>query len=151
MTVVALYGTESGNAEMIAEDIADALVGHDVKVEDMSTFDPAQLDSATLYLVICSSHGDGELPEGAQPFFDRLTDHHPDLRGLRYAMFGLGDRTYTETYSQGSEHLDRLFAELGGVRVGEYGRHDASGFDDSSTLGIAWASTIVEEYSSVTV
>ena len=96
--------------------------------------------------MICSSHGDGELPAGAQPFFDKLSALRPDLSGLRYAMFGLGDRTYTETYSQGSEHLDRLFAELGAQRVGEYGRHDASGFDDGSELGIAWAETVVAEH-----
>ncbi len=150
MTVVALYGTESGNSEMIAEDIADAL-GETVQVEDMSAFDPADLDMSALYLVICSSHGDGELPAGARPFFERLEATRPNLTELRYAMFGLGDRTYAETYSQGSEHIDRLFGELGATRVGTYGRHDASGFDDASELGIAWARAVVDEHIAATV
>lgn len=144
MKVVALYGTESGNAEMIAEDIADA-ASDPVDVEDMSEFDPADLDPDALYLVICSTHGDGELPSGAQPFFDRLVALRPNLTGLRYGMFGLGDRAYIDTYSQGSEHIDRLLTELGAVRVGEYGRHDASGFDDPSELGIAWAQSVIAE------
>ncbi|WP_417563217.1 flavodoxin domain-containing protein [Microbacterium sp.] len=148
MTIVALYGTESGNCEMIAEDIADTIDG-DVRAEDMSVFDPADLDPATLYLVICSTHGDGELPAGAQPFWDRLSATRPDLSGLRYAMFGLGDRTYTETYSQGSEHLDRLLTELGAQRVGDYGRHDASGFDDPSEVALAWAESVVEKHAPV--
>ena len=146
MMIVTLYGTESGNAEMIAEDIADAIDDVEVQVEDMSVFDPADLDVDALYLLVCSSHGDGDLPAGAQPFFDRLEQQRPDLSGLRYAMFGLGDRAYIDTYSQGSEHLDRIFTELGAVRVGEYGRHDASGFDDPSDLGIAWARAVVGEH-----
>ncbi|WP_100814508.1 flavodoxin domain-containing protein [Microbacterium lacus] len=149
MKVVALYGTESGNAEMIAEDIAGAISESAVQVEDMSEFDPDDLDPGALYLVICSSHGDGELPSGAQPFFDRLQAQRPDLTCLRYAMFGLGDRAYLDTYSQGSEHIDRLLTELGAVRVGEYGRHDASGFDDSSELGIAWAESVIAEVAAV--
>lgn len=143
MRVVALYGTESGNAEMIAEDLAEALET-EVEVEDMSEFDVTTLDASTFYLIVCSTHGEGDLPSGAQPFFDALTEARVDLTGMRYAMFGLGDRSYAETYSQGSEHIDRLFAELGAVRVGEYGRHDASSFDDASELAVAWAQSSVD-------
>jgi MioC protein len=53
-------------------------------------------------------------------------------------MFGLGDTFYEETYSQGSEHLDRRFAELGATRVGDYGRHDASSWDLPSDVALEW-------------
>jgi len=151
MRIVALYGTESGNSEMVAEDIAGALRDVEVRVEDMSDFDPADLDPRDLYLVVCSSHGDGDLPAGARPFFDSLEQSQRDLTGFRYAMFGLGDRAYVDTYSQGSEHLDRLFARLGAIRIGEYGRHDASGFEDPSEVGIAWAQAIIAEHVTATV
>lgn len=143
MRVIALYGTESGNAEMIAEDIADAMDEVEIEVEDLSEFDVSTLDPAVFYLVVCSTHGEGDLPSGGQPFFDALSAARNDLTGLRYAMFGLGDRTYTDTYSQGSEHIDRLLTELGATRLGDYGRHDASSFDDASELAIEWARTSI--------
>ena len=124
-TTVILYGTESGNAELVAEDLAAELAGdRAVSVYDMSDFDVADFSTDNFYLVVCSTHGDGELPGGAKPLFEALNKERPDLSGIRYAMFGLGNSTY-ETYSQGSEIIDRRFTELGAERVGVYGRHDA--------------------------
>ena len=68
MTIAILYGTETGNAEMLAEDIATHLSDHDVSVTNLSGFDPAEFDPGTLYLVVCSTYGDGELPASARPF-----------------------------------------------------------------------------------
>lgn len=151
VSIVVLYGTESGNSEMVAEDVADALQeqGNEAIVRDMSSFDPSELIAETLYLIVCSSHGEGDLPYGAQPFFERLSAQRNNLAGLRYAMFGLGDSVYAETYSQGSEHIDHLLTELGGMRIGHYGRHDASSSDDPSELAIAWARTVLSDHSAV--
>ncbi|WP_332838697.1 flavodoxin domain-containing protein [Nocardia bovistercoris] len=37
------------------------------------------------------TYGDGEFPTGAEPFFDALDRRMPDLTGLPFAVFGLGD------------------------------------------------------------
>lgn len=133
-----LFGTESGNAEMVADDLAEAITDAEVEVHDMSTFSLADLNPHDFHLIICSTYGDGELPVGAQPFYDALIAEQPDLSGLRYAVFGLGDRSYTETYSRGSEILDEELTQLGAVREGEYGRHDAGSFDDVSEAALEW-------------
>jgi MioC protein len=93
--------------------------------------------------VICSTHGDGGLPASAQPFAEALDEQRPDLTGLTYAMFGLGDSSY-ETYSRGSERIDERFAALGATRVGEYGRHDASDGSLPNDSALEWAREIVE-------
>ncbi|MET8427639.1 flavodoxin domain-containing protein [Nocardia sp. NPDC004860] len=145
MKITVLYGTESGNSELVAEDLGAALqADHDVTVSDLRDFDPALIKPDTHYIVVCSTHGEGELPESALPFGTRLEETAPDLTGVRYAMFGLGDTFYESTYSQGSEIIDRKFTELGGVRVGEYGRHDASSWDLASDLALAWLPGIVQ-------
>jgi MioC protein len=41
-------------------------------------------------------------------------------------VFGLGDRTYAETFNFGGQRFDELLAELGAQRVGERVKHDAS-------------------------
>jgi len=37
---------------------------------------------------------------------------------VRYGVFGLGDRTYAETFNFGGKRFDELLAELGARRIG---------------------------------
>ena len=143
-----LYGTESGNSEFIAQDIVDNLTGqlYEAELGDLATTDPTNVDpDVHAYIIVCSTHGEGELPNTAIPFLATLEEKAPDLTGVRYAMFGLGDMFYAETYSQGSEIIDRKLTELGAVRVGAYGRHDASSIDDGTELALAWLPGVLEE------
>lgn len=143
-SVVVLYGTESGNAELVAEEIVEAIEGRvDAEAVDMDGAGAGDLAPGRFYLVVCSTHGDGELPTGALPFAEALDRDRPDLTGVRYAVFGLGDSSY-DTYSRGSELIDERLAALGARRVGRYGRHDASSRDDPSELAIAWADEVLE-------
>jgi MioC protein len=143
MEIRIIFGTESGGAELMAEDIAaDLLDRFDTSVTNMSDVDVETLDTGALYLVICSTYGDGGLPFSAQPFYDGLQAARPDLTGLRYAMFGRGDTSYLKSYSQGSEIIDRLLAELGATRVGDYGRHDAADWDADDAAAIEWANSV---------
>ena len=143
MNIHVLFGTESGNSELVASDVFDALAEeHDVELDDLAEIAPADLSPDTLYLIVCSTHGDGEPPQSALPFIERVRREQPSLAGVRYAMFGLGDSTYS-TYSQGSEHVDTLLAELGATRVGTYGRHDAASRDDASELATQWAEEVL--------
>lgn len=154
MNITVLYGTESGNAELVAEDLGAALqeTHENVAVHDLQDVDPLSLTADTFYLIVCSTHGEGHLPNSAQPFAAAFDAALPDLTGVHYAMFGLGDSFYDSTYSQGSEHLDRRFTAQGAVRVGEYGRHDASSFDLSSDVALAWLpATIAAASTAVTV
>lgn len=146
MKFTILFGTESGNSELIAEDLhAEMSAEHDdVEMHDLQDVDPASMTPDRFYLVICSTHGEGDLPNTAIPFAEAFDANPPELTGVRYAMFGLGDMFYEETYSQGSENLDRRFAAQGAVRIGEYGRHDASSWDLPSDAALAWLPGVLE-------
>lgn len=146
MKFTVLYGTESGNSELIAEDLGDKLreTHDDVEVFDLQDFEPAQITPERFYLVVCSTHGEGDLPNTAIPFGEAFDTVLPDLTDVRYAMFGLGDSFYDETYSQGSEHIDHRFAQQGARRVGEYGRHDASSWDLGSDVAFEWLPGVLE-------
>jgi MioC protein len=41
-------------------------------------------------------------------------------------VFGLGDRTYAETFNFGGKRFDDILTELGAKRIGERHMHDAS-------------------------
>ncbi len=146
MKFTVLYGTESGNSELIAEDLGAKLreTTDEVEVADLQDFDPQSITPDSFYVVVCSTHGEGDLPNTAIPFAEAFDAALPDLTGVRYAMFGLGDTFYEETYSQGSEHIDRRFTAQGAVRVGEYGRHDASSWDLPSDVALEWLPGVLE-------
>lgn len=146
MKFTVLYGTESGNAELIAEDLGAALSEtHDeVEVIDLQNFSPADITAENFYFVVCSTHGEGDLPNTAIEFAETFTANPPEMTGVRYAMFGLGDNFYEDTYSQGSEHIDRMFSGQGAERIGEYGRHDASSWDLGSDLALEWLPGVLE-------
>lgn len=144
MNITVLYGTETGNTEMLAEDLTAHLEGgHDVACSNLSDFDPADFSPDRLYLVLCSTYGDGELPGSARPFAEALAAKAPDLSTIHVAVFGLGDSEYAETHNFGSRVLLDLLKARGAVEVGERVIHDASGPDMASDVAMPWADDMV--------
>ncbi|KZM72062.1 flavodoxin family protein [Nocardia terpenica] len=140
MRVVILFGTEMGTAERAAEAVADVLAAsHDVAVYDMSDFDADDLDTRDFHILVCSTYGTGELPTGAEPFFAQLDDRLPDLSGLRFAVFGLGDIVYDTTFNRGGEICAEKFTALGAEQVGAHARHDASSSERPQDMAREWA------------
>jgi MioC protein len=142
-TVSILFGTESGNSEMVADDLAVALhdSGIDSQVSDMENYDPAQLSNEAMVVVITSTYGEGDLPQTAIAFHEGLQREKPDLSSMRFAAFGLGDSTYA-TYNQAIETLVKTLTELGASQLGDTGYHDADSGLDASDCAVDWATTV---------
>ncbi|UOR00545.1 cytochrome P450 [Leucobacter allii] len=143
--ITILFATESGGAELAAEELRRHLDGGDVRLLDVADAAPEELDPQRLHLVLCSSYGDGELPTAARGFHAELRAARGGLAGLRYAVFGLGDRSYAKTYSRGSELLDEALTACGAQRIGEYGRHDAGGGTDAAEAAVDWLEGVLAE------
>lgn len=144
MNIMLLYGTETGNAEMLAEDIMAELDGdHEVECRNLSDFGPDEFATGRLYMIVCSTYGDGELPASAQPFAEALKAAAPNLSDIHFAIFGLGDSEYEETFNFGSKGLAELLSRYGAVQIGERVIHDASGSDMAEDLAFPWAARIV--------
>lgn len=158
LPVTVAFATESGGAELAAEDLSRSLAAigdseRSAKLLDLSASDPesagAVLYPSRLHLIICSTYGDGELPTEVREWHDRLRSELPDLSALRYAILGMGDSSYTKTYSRGAELLDETLHACGARRVGEFGRHDASGDVDASTAALEWSEGVLAEATEV--
>jgi len=146
MTAVkVLFGTESGNAELVADDIAETFnnAGVTAEVVAMEDFDVADLPDAGTVVVVTSTYGEGELPATTAPFQEALLAANPDLSRLRFAAFGLGDSTYV-TYNNAIGILTKDLSGLGAQQVGEIGRHDAVSGESFTDVAVAWAKTIVD-------
>ncbi len=144
MKVTIYFGSETGNTEMLADDLAKLLgSSSEVEVHDMATADPTQDEPGRLWLILSSTYGDGELPSSAQPFAAKLEAARPDLSGRRYAVFGLGSSEYPTTFGAGSGRMDALLASLGAKRVGERHVHDALGPDLAEDAAADWLAGII--------
>ncbi|MFI7003482.1 flavodoxin domain-containing protein [Nocardia sp. NPDC050175] len=142
MRVVILFGSEMGTAETVADSVADALSAHDVSVYDLGDFAVDDLDVHDFHVIVCSTYGDGDLPTSAEPFFDELTAAAPDLTGLNFAVFGLGDSIYGDTFNRGGEIAAEQLIECGATQIGEHARHDASTEIRAKDMARDWAATL---------
>jgi len=66
------------------------------------------------------------VPDNARSLYEHLQSAKPDLSHIRYGVFGLGDRTYAETFNFGGKRFDEVLTQLGAKRIGERHMHDAS-------------------------
>jgi MioC protein len=123
-----LVGTMTGTAQLCAQEMELALDDGETTVETllMDKLDGSVFSRPGVFLICTSTYGQGDVPDNARGFYDDLKARRPDLSGVRYGVFGLGDRTYAETFNFGGKRFDDLLSELGAERIGERHMHDAS-------------------------
>ncbi|HLS87282.1 MAG TPA: flavodoxin domain-containing protein [Burkholderiales bacterium] len=126
--ITILVGTMTGTAQLCAQEMELALDDGDTEVETllMDKLDASVFERGGTFLVCTSTYGQGDVPDNARAFYVDLKAKRPDLSGVRYGVFGLGDRTYAETFNFGGKRFDELLTELGAERIGERHQHDAS-------------------------
>jgi sulfite reductase (NADPH) flavoprotein alpha-component len=117
--VTILYGSQTGNAQGLAEKAGKTLgdQGFEVTVSSMSDFKPNNLKKLQNLLIIVSTHGEGEPPDNALSFHEFLHGRRaPKLDQLRYSVLSLGDSSY-EFFCQTGKEFDKRLEELGGKRL----------------------------------
>jgi len=137
-----LVGTMTGTAQLCAQEMELALDDDDTQVETllMDKLGPEIFsDRGAVYLICTSTYGQGDVPDNAKPLYEALCSGRPDLAGVRYGVFGLGDRTYAETFNSGGRRFDEILSALGAERIGERYTHDASSGTLPEEVALDWA------------
>jgi MioC protein len=128
MKVTILVGTMTGTAQLCAQEMELALDDGETGVETvmMDGLDASVFSRPSVFLICTSTYGQGDVPDNARALYEDLKQARPDLSHVRYGVFGLGDRTYAETFNFGGKRFDDILTELGARRIGERHMHDAS-------------------------
>jgi MioC protein len=128
MKVTILVGTMTGTAQLCAQEMELALDDGETEVATrlMDGLDSSVFSDDSVFLICTSTYGQGDVPDNARALYEHLQSARPDLSRVRYGVFGLGDRTYAETFNFGGKRFDEILTELGARRVGERHMHDAS-------------------------
>jgi MioC protein len=126
--ILILVGTMTGTAQLCAQEMELALDDGDTEVETllMEKVDASVFERTAVFLICTSTYGQGDVPDNARALYEELKGKRPRLSGVLYGVFGLGDRTYAETFNFGGKRFDEILAELGAERIGERHTHDAS-------------------------
>lgn len=129
-SLVVFYGSQTGTAEEFAGRLAKEGIRYQMKgmVADPEECDMEELLKLktipnSLAVFCLATYGEGDPTDNAVEFYEWIQNSDPDMSGLNYAVFGLGNKTY-EHYNKVAIYVDKRLEELGANRVFELGLGD---------------------------
>lgn len=117
--VTILYGSQTGNGQTLAEKLTKNLKAEEFQVTlaSMNEFKPNSLKNIENLLLIVSTHGEGDPPDNALPFYEFLHGKRaPQLDNLHYSILSLGDSSY-EFFCQTGKQFDERLLKLGAKQL----------------------------------
>ncbi|OBH37661.1 sulfite reductase subunit alpha [Mycobacterium intracellulare] len=137
------YGTDMGNAEDAAMSFAEAVqeaMGIASEAVELNQVEIADLQSASHFIAVTSTFGDGEFPDSAAVFWEAISAESAGrLDHLKFAVLALGDSSY-ELFCNAGRLLDERLEALGAVRL--TARVDVDGA--YAQLATAWTGDLVK-------
>ncbi|XP_010284792.1 PREDICTED: S-adenosyl-L-methionine-dependent tRNA 4-demethylwyosine synthase, partial [Phaethon lepturus] len=125
------YGSQTGTAKRFAKGLAEAVISLNLPVEviSMGDYDPddclaEETSSRNICVFLVATYTDGQPTESAAWFCKWLEETANDfrvgktyLKGLRYAVFGLGNSVYVDHYNTVGRNIDRWLWMLSASRI----------------------------------
>ncbi|XP_071351773.1 S-adenosyl-L-methionine-dependent tRNA 4-demethylwyosine synthase TYW1 [Trachinotus anak] len=125
------YGSQTGTAKGFAVELSEEVknLGIPAEVTDMKDYDPDdqladECTSKSVCVFLVATYTDGQPTENAEWFCKWLEEASTDfrygktyLKGLRYAVFGLGNSVYVGHYNTVGKNVDKWLWMLSAVRV----------------------------------
>ena len=130
--LLVLYGSNMGSCEAFARHIAEdgQARGFRAEVGELDAY-VGKLPREGATLLVSASYN-GAPPDNAVKFCQWLEQQKPALQGLRFGVFGCGNKDWAASYQRIPKLLDQQLEELGGERLVARGEGDARGDFDGN-------------------
>ncbi len=126
--LLVLYGSNSGSAEAFAQRIAADAKAHGY-VSEISVLNDrsGHLPTSGAVIVVTASY-EGQPTDNATQFVAWLDALKPgELRGVKFGVFGCGNRDWVRTYQAIPKKIDARLEAAGATRIVDRGEADARG------------------------
>lgn len=146
-TVSIFVGSVYGNAQHVAEQAQELLTKQGVKAK---IYEDAKIDDfkqAEAVLVIASTTGQGDIPENLLPLCIELREQFPLMQQKPFAVAGLGDSSYGETFCAAGKQVHELLCELQGKAVADLLVVDACETLEPEKEVLPWLASLVDKLS----
>jgi MioC protein len=114
--VALLVGTTLGGSEYVADEMAAQLAELDHQTAVFIEPNIDELADFSLWIIVSSTHGAGDLPDNIVPFYKQLLIEMPDLNHIKFALCAIGDSSY-DTFCQGPEQIAALLLQNGSKAI----------------------------------
>lgn len=125
------YGSQTGTAKGFAKELSDEVeaLGLPSDLIDMKGYDPDdqladECTNKSVCVFLLATYTDGQPTENAEWFCKWLEEASTDfrygktyLKGLRYAVFGLGNSVYTGHFNTVGKNVDKWLWMLSAMRI----------------------------------
>ncbi|MEN4447502.1 cytochrome P450 [Mycobacterium sp. SM3041] len=125
--LLVLHGSNLGNCRSLAQQLGDEAVdlGYETTVAALDSATAALPDQGAVVIVAASYNG---MPtDDARTFVDWLDGSADQVPAVPYAVLGVGDRNWAETYLAIPRRIDARLVELGATQLLPMAEADTSG------------------------
>ncbi len=118
MKIKLIYGSDTGNTEVVTGLLVALLIQDDVEIISVDELESSHWeDETSLYILGIPTWYDGELQSDWEDYFEEFKEI--DFTGKTVAIFGLGDQLgYEEWFCDGIGILAEVVLENGGKVIG---------------------------------
>ena len=127
-SLLVLYGSNTGSSEAFANRIAGDAAAHGFAATAAPMDDHAGALPKDGALVVVTASYEGQPPDNARQFVANVEALNADaLSGVKFAVFGCGNRQWARTYQAIPKRVDAALERAGGVRLADRGEADSGG------------------------
>ncbi|MFT9008031.1 MAG: flavodoxin domain-containing protein [Bifidobacterium sp.] len=125
--ITILSASETGNSRGVAEDLLATVqpIFSNVRLVDSIDYEFEDFAREDILIMVTSTQGEGEPPFEAEDLYDFIMGKDaPKLSDMSYAVLGLGDSAYGESYNLMARQFDARYEQLGARRMMKHGECD---------------------------
>lgn len=135
--IAIITGSTLGGAEYVAEHLQQVMAKQNIASDLFHGPNLEQVINYSIWLVVTSTHGAGELPDNLKPLIAEIQQKNTALTQLNFAVVGLGSSDY-DTFCFAVNHIEQSLSAQGAVQLCASHRMDVVNVVDQDQSAEDW-------------